>query len=184
MYKRQILNEYPTVSVPGGVQIQLGDSYAEDRRRVVFELEIPRLARLGLAKVAEAVVRYVSVGDSIEDHQVTLPIHVNAVNADEAAAANPDDRVIEEVIVLKAAKAQEDARKRFRHGDSEGARKLLKDAADDLRRMAPDSEQGTELLQQAEVIDRSVHALQDQTFDASEIKRLKYNARMQSRRRR
>ncbi|MEO7804223.1 MAG: VWA domain-containing protein [Actinomycetota bacterium] len=179
-----ILNEYPVVSVPGGVQIQLGDAYGEDRRRVVFELEIPRLARLGLAKVADAIVRYVSVGDSIEDHTVTLPMHVNAVNADEAAAADPNNDVIEEVLVLKAAKAQEDARRRFAEGDTEGAQKLLKDAADDLRRLAPDSEQSAQLLEQAEVIDGSLMAMHDSSFGEAEMKNLKYNARMQSRRRR
>ena len=179
-----ILNEYPSVAVPGGVQIQLGDTYGEDRRRVVFELHIPTLARLGLAKVAEGIVRYVSVGDTIEDHQVTLPIHVNAVNGDEAAAAGPDGEVTEEVIVLKAAKAQEEARRRFDEGDDAGARELLKSAAGDLRRLAPDSPQGDELLRQAELIDRSVMALAHQSFDATDMKRLKYNARMQSRRRR
>lgn len=85
---------------------------------------------------------------------------------------------------MKAAKAQEEARRRFDEGDDAGARELLKSAAGDLRRLAPDSPQGDALLRQAEVIDRSVMALQEQAFDAGDMKRLKYNARMQSRRRR
>jgi len=48
-----ILNEFPQVPVPGGVQVQLGDAYGDERRRVVFELQIPGLASLGGAKVAE-----------------------------------------------------------------------------------------------------------------------------------
>jgi Ca-activated chloride channel homolog len=81
-----VLNEYPAVRVPGGVQVQLGDAYAEDRRRVVFELHVPEMARLGVAEVADVVVRYVSVGEEIAAHEVTLPIRVNLVSADEAAA--------------------------------------------------------------------------------------------------
>ena len=58
-----ILNEYPHVAVPGGVQVALGDAYAGEKRRIVFELHVPHLAALGPAKVAELVLRYVSVGE-------------------------------------------------------------------------------------------------------------------------
>jgi Ca-activated chloride channel family protein len=68
-----VLNDAPTVAVAGGIQVQLGDAYAEERRRVVFELSVPRLASLGLATVAQVVVRYVSLGASIEAHELTLP---------------------------------------------------------------------------------------------------------------
>jgi hypothetical protein len=33
-----LLNEFPTVAVPGGVQVQLGDAYGDERRRIVFQL--------------------------------------------------------------------------------------------------------------------------------------------------
>ena len=42
-----VLNEYPSVAVPGGVQVALGDAYGGERRRVVFALHIPDLAALG-----------------------------------------------------------------------------------------------------------------------------------------
>jgi hypothetical protein len=79
-----VLNEYPIVPVAGGLQAQLGDAYAEERRRVVFELAVPRLATLGVVPLAEVVVRYVSLGDRIEAHELRLPLTVNAVSADEA----------------------------------------------------------------------------------------------------
>ena len=56
-----VLNDYPQVVVPGGVQLQIGDAYGSERRRVVFELHIPELARLGVATVAEVVLRYTSI---------------------------------------------------------------------------------------------------------------------------
>ena len=45
-----ILNEYPQVRSPGGVQLALGDAYAGERRRIVFALHVPHLASLGAAE--------------------------------------------------------------------------------------------------------------------------------------
>ena len=42
-----LLNDHPGNAVPGGVQIQLGDVYAEEHRRLVFEMFVPRLEELG-----------------------------------------------------------------------------------------------------------------------------------------
>src|SRR3954447_21535772 len=36
-----VLNEYPQVAVPGGVQVELGDAYGGETRNVVFGLHIP-----------------------------------------------------------------------------------------------------------------------------------------------
>ena len=40
----EILNDYPRVPVAGGVQVQLGDAYGGERRRLVFALHMPYLA--------------------------------------------------------------------------------------------------------------------------------------------
>ncbi|HXF73733.1 MAG TPA: VWA domain-containing protein, partial [Actinomycetota bacterium] len=88
-----VLNDFPAVPVEGGVQLQLGDAYAEERRRVVFTLHVPRLARLGVARVADVVVRYVAVGERIAQHELRLPLVVNLVRADEAARAEADAEV-------------------------------------------------------------------------------------------
>ena len=121
-----VLNEYPSTSVQGGIQLNLGDAYGEDLRRIVFELHIPQLARLGLAKVADVVVRYVTVGDEVAAKEITIPVNINMVNADEATAADPDQQVIEEITILKAARAQKEARGRADTGDFGGAQELLR----------------------------------------------------------
>ena len=69
-----LLNEFPAVGVPGGVQVSLGDAYGDERRRIVFQLHVPRLETLGAQRVAEIVLRYVSVGEQIAAHEVTIPI--------------------------------------------------------------------------------------------------------------
>src|SRR5215213_168567 len=124
-----VLNEYPSVPVSGGVQLQLGDAYAGDRRRIVLALHVPRLAELGVETIAELVVRYVSVGDEVAEHVLTLPIVVNAVSAAEAAAAGPDAEVHEEVLILKAARARDEAIRLADAGDLGAAKSALRFAA-------------------------------------------------------
>jgi Ca-activated chloride channel family protein len=128
-----ILNEYPQVYVPGGVQIALGDAYAGEQRRIVFELHVPHLAALGPAKVAELVLRYVSVGEQIEQHELTFPLVANLVSADEAAASGPDLEVREEVLVLRAAQARDEAIRLADLGENEKAMRLLSGATAHLR---------------------------------------------------
>jgi Ca-activated chloride channel family protein len=128
-----ILNEYPQVAVPGGVQIALGDAYAGEQRRIVFELHVPYLAALGPAKVAELVLRYVSVGDQIEQRELTFPLVANLVSADEAAASAPDLEVREEVLVLQAARARDEAIRLADLGENEKAMRLLSRTSKQLR---------------------------------------------------
>lgn len=178
-----ILNEYPAVPVKGGVQIQLGDAYSEESRRVVFELHIPELARLGMAKVAEIVVRYTTVGDEIATHAVTLPLSVNMVSADEASEAEPNKDVIEEVTILKAAKAEEEARRKADHGDLDGARVAF-DAAIDLLAAVPDnSERAGELQAEVERIKGVTDEVGRGQWDAMMSKSSHYNVQKSRRRR-
>jgi Ca-activated chloride channel homolog len=180
-----VLNDWPQVPVPGGVQVQIGDTYAEERRRVVFELQVPQLAQLGLATVAQAVVRYVSVGAQVAAHELTLPIVVNAVSADEAAAAGSDAEVTEEVVILKAARTQDEARRRAMGGDGEGAVRLLRTAAKDLKRVATGSARAEELEAQAQELEGFGDQMLADPQDRTLRKQIRYSAREkgQSRRR-
>jgi Ca-activated chloride channel family protein len=128
-----ILNDYPHVAVPGGVQVALGDAYAGETRRVVLELHVPYLAALGPAPVAEIVLRYVSVGSQIEQHELTIPLAVNLVSSDEAAASAPDLAVRGEVLVLKAARARDEAIRLADAGENEQAMRLISGAESQLR---------------------------------------------------
>jgi Ca-activated chloride channel family protein len=120
-----VLNEYPHEPVAGGVRVELGDAYAGETRRVVFGLHIPRLGELGVARVAELVLGYVAVGDEIAEHTLTVPVVANLVSADEAAAAELDAEVREEVRVLEQARAQNEAIRLADAGDFDAARGVL-----------------------------------------------------------
>jgi Ca-activated chloride channel family protein len=179
-----VLNEYPATAVAGGLQLALGDAYAEESRRIVFELHIPELAKLGLCQVAEVVIRYVAVGETVAAHELKLPLVVNMVSADEASAAAPDQAIVEEVVILKAAQAQKEARTRADMGDFGGAQILLERSVTELRSLAPHSMRADELLSEADFMEDHAARASAATWDSTQSKRVHYNARRVNRSRR
>ena len=178
------MNEFPTVAVPGGVQVSLGDAYGDERRRIVFQLHVPRLETLGARRVAEVVLRYVSVGEQIAAHDVTIPVTVNLVSADEAAAAEADHEVTEEVVVLMSARAQEQAREHADRGEFDAATKVLGEAASELRKVVPGSAQAAELLAQAEMLEENLTWMSDERYRSASKKAMLYQMRSSRERRR
>lgn len=178
-----VLNEFPCVQVDGGVQAQLGDAYGGETRRVVFALHVTWLPTLGPTTIGEVVLRYVTIGEQIEQHETRIPLNVNLVSSDEAAAAGLDTGVSEEVVILRSAKAQRDARGRAQVGDYEGARSVLREAANELRSRAAGSPNAEELERLAADIEEDLPFLEDGAFDASSSKRLHYKQMTSSYRR-
>lgn len=170
-----VLNEYPQVAVGGGIQLELGDAYAGETRRVVFAFHVPHLAALGPTSVAELVLRWVSVGEQIAQHELTVPVLVNMVSAAEAAAAPPDPAVTEQVLVLKAAQARDEAIRLADTGENERAMRLLSTTAKELR------SQGLE--DEARELFASQSLLTPDAYDPTARKRLHYDANLRKRRR-
>jgi Ca-activated chloride channel family protein len=129
-----VLNDYPSLAVEGGVQIELGDAYAGERRRVVLELRVPHLAALGPCVVAELVLRFTSIGETIEQRTTTIPVVANAVSAEEAAAVPADGEVRDEVLVLRSARVRDDAIRLADEGRFEEALGAIEATAADLER--------------------------------------------------
>jgi len=167
-----VLNEYPMVDGPCGVQIQLGDVYGGERRRVVFQLGIPQLAQLGPATVAHVVLRYVTVGETIAAHETTIPVVINLVSADEAAVADLDHEVVDEVVVLQAARAKKAAIRQADEGRYDDARRTLERAAADLRKLAPRSHRAAELIEEAERLDGHMVAMSGPDYSSTVRKRM------------
>lgn len=179
-----VLNDYPSVAVEGGVQVVVGDAFAGQRLRVVLRLHVPNLSALGLQQVAEVVLRYVTVGDAVVSHQQTLPVTVNAVSAEEAASAPANAEVSDEVVVLLAARATDEARRLADRGDHARAGQVLSEVADQLQAVAPRSEKSEDLLRQARDLTRTRAELADHAYDAAASKRLHYRANEMKRNRR
>lgn len=148
-----VLNDYPVTEVPGGLQAQIGDAYGGEHRRLVFGLHVPSLAALGPARIADVIVRYVAVGEDIAAHELTVPVVVNLVSSDEAAAAELDAEVTDEIWLLRAAHARKHAIEQADAGNWEAGSAALHSTADGIRAAAPRSSRRAELLDEAEMLE-------------------------------
>jgi Ca-activated chloride channel family protein len=171
-----ILNEYPIVAVQHGLQAQLGDAYGGERRRVVFQLGIPRLAKLGPATVAHVVLRYVTVGEKVASHETTIPIVVNLVHAGEAAEHGIDQEVVDEVVVLQAARAKQEAVRLADEGRFDDARRALGLAAQGIRDVAPSSARAVELDAEATRLEDHMQAMSAPQYDSISRKRMRFES--------
>lgn len=169
-----VLNDYPLVPVPGGVQVQLGDFYGSETRRIVFEMNIPNVADLGPKQIGELVLRYTSVGDAIEMHDVTIPVTVNVVDAETAAEAGVDADVNDEVLMLRAAEARREAMERADAGDFDGAYDTLRSVRADMFAAMPTSPRADELQSEIDEMGYSSQRMRARTYDAMERKRMHY----------
>jgi Ca-activated chloride channel family protein len=167
-----VLNDYPAVEVPGGVQVQIGDGYGGEKRRIAFRLHTPHLAQLGPMKLGEVVLRYVTVGEAVAAHETTIPVIVNLVSADDPAAQDLDPDVVDEVVLLNAARAKRGAMRLADEGQYDAARALLMGAAETTRKLAPYSDRAAELVTEADLLDGHVSMMSPIAYDTSERKRM------------
>jgi len=134
------------------------------------------------------VLRYVSVGDEVRQHELTIPIAANLVSSDEAAAAAPDLEVREEVLVLQAARARKEAIELADRGDFDSAQKRLSATASELRsaKDGMSAKQAALLEDEAERLDGSIQSVSSTMYlaEPSVRKNLRYQARQSQRRRR
>ncbi|HEX2369931.1 MAG TPA: VWA domain-containing protein [Acidimicrobiia bacterium] len=176
-----VLSDLPPIVVDGGIQIELGDIYGGELRRLVFRLHVPAIAELGPRVLGEAVIRWTSIGaKSVEMVQKTIPIGVNLVTSSEAGEVGPDLDVTEEVTVLSAVQARRVARDQADRGDIRGASAVLRESADQLLAMAPGSARAVELRDDAADLERSATAMAV-SYDSAASKHLHYRARERER---
>jgi len=173
----EVLNTYPSVAVAGGVQVQLGDAFAGHTARVVLRLRVPALAELGLATIGEVVVRWVALGAEVAEHTVTQPLVVNAVSADDAASGLPNATVVEEVVVLAAGRATEQARDLAERGDLDGAKELLDTNLAQLREVSSDHPAADQLRQSIARLELTAASMDSRSYGPSDAKRMLYESR-------
>jgi Ca-activated chloride channel family protein len=172
-----VLHEFPTVSVPGGIQVQLGDFFGGEMRRVIFEFAVPDVAELGQKHIADVVLRYTSVGDPVEMHQVTIPIHVNVVTADEAGMADEDRDIVDEVLILKAAEDRKRASDLADAGSYDDAAEILDSTSESLRAAMPDSTRSDEMETELQELGYVSRRMRHREYDLYDKKRMLYESR-------
>jgi Ca-activated chloride channel family protein len=183
----QLFNDLPAVPLEDGFVVELGDFYDGETRRLLLQIDVPAMAELGLAQIAELELRYVEVG-TLEAQTVTLPLHVNVVPGDAAAGRIPDPTVRSELAYQEAQRAKQKAAEDLRSGDVQGAAQRYFAAAEgvaDALAAAP-PEMADELEEEGRLLrELSTRAVED---DANRVAKLTemdqhYKARKRGRRR-
>jgi Ca-activated chloride channel family protein len=167
-----VLNEFPITEVAGGVQVALGDAYGGERRRVVAKLRLAPQAATGPLQVGEVIIRWAAVGDVPALHSLTIPVMIGVDTDPDSAPADPE--VVEQVLVLQAAREQTEAHEAIARGDFEQASMKLGSAADLLG-----GTNGHEL--RARELRLEARRLEDRDWDESSNKRLYSAGRAMSR---
>lgn len=117
----RVLNDLPSQSLSdGGVMVELGDFYGDEERKIVLEFNVPAIAGLGLAQIAEVELEYVEL-PSMTTHKVSVPVQVNVVPGDEAAGRIANPTVKTEAAFQKAQHMKAEAARALRDGDIDAA---------------------------------------------------------------
>jgi Ca-activated chloride channel family protein len=124
----RILNELPSiVAVPEGVLAELGSFYAGESRKLVITFDVPGIPALGLVQIAKLDFTWIAL-PSLEQHTVSVPLHVNVVPGDEAVGRIPSPTVRTELAFQQVQRAKREASTALSRGDSHSARKSLRRA--------------------------------------------------------
>ncbi len=109
-------------------------------------------------------------------HVSVVAIAVHVVDAKIAGEEIPDADVTEEVVVLKAAKARDEARAKADRGEFDAAKAVLNDAAEMIRSVAPNSKRAVELLAEADGLNTHAAAMAPGTYMPANSKSLHYES--------
>jgi Ca-activated chloride channel family protein len=149
-----VWNDLPGHGTADGIMLEVGDLYAGEERKLILTFDVPRMAALGLAKIADVTLRWVALPD-LEEHTVEIPILVNVVPGDQAAGRVPDPVVRSELAFQQAQRTKRDAAQAMREGRVDDAVALyvaggavLTDAA-----LTAEPAQASELRTEIDVMD-------------------------------
>jgi Ca-activated chloride channel family protein len=115
--------------------LEVGDLYAGEERKLLVTLTVPRMAGLGLAKVADVTLRWVALPE-LAEHTIEAPVHVNVVPGDAAAGRVPDPVVRSELAFQQAQRRKRDAAQAMREGRADDAAALYAEGAGMLNEAA------------------------------------------------
>lgn len=130
----RLYNDLPCQTLPNDrIMVEVGDLYAEEKRRLLLSLKVPGMSTLGPATIASLGVEYVELPALIE-HTARLPIAVNIVPGSESARRMARPVVESERLFQEAQHAKRRASEAFEHDQVVAAREHLSAAKRHLAR--------------------------------------------------
>ena len=118
-----VWNDLPGHATDDGIMLEIGDLYGGEERKLVLTFDVPSMAALGLAKIADVTLKWVAL-PALEEHTVDLPVFVNVVPGDAAAGRVPDPVVRSELAFQQAQRTKRDAAQALREGRAADAARL------------------------------------------------------------
>ena len=152
----RLFNDLPVSEIEGGFMVELGELVSEEKRKLLFEIDVPDIAALGLAQVCELELHWVET-ETMEGKTVTLPVNVNVVPGDEAAGRIANPEVITEITFQTAQRNKREASDALARGDHDEARRLWQDSRNQLGsldRRQMSGHQIREIDEELEMVDR------------------------------
>jgi len=124
----RLLGDFPNRTVEGGLEVEVGDIYGDETRRVLvqFDVEVDEITGVEPQPLPEGTVRigWLSVGADAALHEVTVPVRLVAV-ADVAELGESDDKVAGEVLLATASEHRRLATEAIRLGDVDSASRFI-----------------------------------------------------------
>lgn len=161
-----VLNEYPVIGLAnGGVQVEIGDAYGLESKRVVAGFNLRPLQQQGPVDIASIIIRWTSAIGNLEMHTVTIPVSITAGEPGMHDSVL-DPRVRDEVFVLKTAKTRKEAHQLIKQG-------FLEQAANLLEQAMLGNESIPELRGQIDDLRDEIFRLRNKRWDDKDSKRMK-----------
>jgi Ca-activated chloride channel family protein len=125
------LNTYPSEQQGRDVSFRLGDLYNDEVKTLLLQLSIPAVKSLGQVEIARLRFEYDEITDNSVTHRnLDFPIQVNIVANTDLKDRVPNVEVVKSALLLRAARAREEAIQYADQGDFDRATDTLSKAAD------------------------------------------------------
>ncbi|NUR77803.1 MAG: hypothetical protein HOQ28_16140, partial [Thermoleophilia bacterium] len=158
----RVWHDYPVHVANGVSRVEIGDVYGREPKSVLVEFFVPALMNGGEVSIGEIVVdAHVLTAEGGVDHQrATLPLR-SALSV----AGTREPEIEHEMLLVRSARAREEALRRESMGDVAGAAHVLRAMASDLAAYASPL-----TLEQASDLHAVAEKLETRSFDAADAK--------------
>lgn len=127
------LNAYPMDTDGDAIFFRMGDIYADEVKTLLVEITVESLHHQGDQQIGSVTFDYDEVTETGTQHRrQELPIHIKTVSKADFEGQAPNAEVMKAALLLKAARAREDAVKHADKGDFKSASEVLTKAADEI----------------------------------------------------
>jgi Ca-activated chloride channel family protein len=160
-----VWHDYPAFAIPGGRRIEIGDIYAREPRSLILEFLVPALGDQPEMNIASLRVSadVLTAGGGVAHQSVALDVHSPL-----STSGSRDPVVQQELLMVRTARAREEALRRRADGDAAGASHVLREMASALR--TSPSADAPVVSEQAADLEAIAARMEEARFDSADAK--------------